>query len=295
MACPLVLCLHHPSLLPPRPLTLLSSHKPCCQRHADCLHFASCATRACRLDSHHSNVIWHAPHHPFALYIAAWVCPLSCLVFACVQLSTGHWPMVNRANGPRSSLFFCNLYVPHSLIVPYLHRLYYILSASWVLLGGRPHSYTWTATMGPSFHTTTMHPNLLQTPTLHTSECVLTMSKLFVALASSTLHKVFCIGTAAIIPAMRIRWQHSISNSGTSVDMEAVEVKVVQGIMLPIVGGEDGIPHALWKHFVDVQERWVKWEGWGMPCTVADTEGPWASTTSTPTLRSNDTDTDTTS
>jgi len=79
---------------------------------------------------------------------------------------------------------------------------------------------------------------------------------------------------AAVIPAVRIRWQCSSSNSGTSVDVEAAEVKVVQGIVLPIVGGEDGIPHALWERFVDVQEGCIEWEGWGMPCTVADTEGP---------------------
>ena len=194
MAHPLVLHLHHPSLSPPHPLTPLSSHKPCCRQYTDHLGFTSCATRVHRLDSCHSNITQHAPHHPFALYIAAWVCPLSCLVFACIWLSTGHWPTVNWANGPHSSSFFCNLYVPHSFVVPYLHRLYYVLSASWVLLGGRPHSYMQTATIGPSFHTTTMHPNLPQTPTLHISEHILTMSKLFVALASGTLHEVFCIG-----------------------------------------------------------------------------------------------------
>jgi len=128
--------------------------------------------------------------------------------------------------------------------------------------------------MGPSFHTTATHPNLPQTPTLHTSERVLTMSELFTALASGTLREVFCIGMAAVIPATCIRWQRSSSDSGTSVDVEAAEAKVVQGIVLPVVGGEDGIPHALWEHFVDVQEGRVKWEGWGVPCAVADTEGP---------------------
>jgi len=95
-----------------------------------------------------------------------------------------------------------------------------------------------------------------------------------VALASSTLHEVFYIGMAAVIPAMHIRWQHSSSDSSPSVDVEAAEAKAVQGIMLPVVGGEDSIPHTLWKHFVDVQEGCVKWEGWGVPCAVADTEGP---------------------
>jgi len=73
---------------------------------------------------------------------------------------------------------------------------------------------------------------------------------------------------------MHIRWQCSSSDSGTGVDVEAAEVKVVQGIVLPIVGGEDSILHALWEHFVDVQEGCVKWKGWGMLCAVADTEGP---------------------
>jgi len=59
-----------------------------------------------------------------------------------------------------------------------------------------------------------------------------------------------------------------------SVNVEAAEAKVVQGIMLPVVGGEDSILHTLWKCFVDVQEGQVKWEGWGMPCAVANTEGP---------------------
>ena len=48
----------------------------------------------------------------------------------------------------------------------------------------------------------------------------------------------------------------------------------MQGIVLPIVGGEDSILHALWEHFVDVQEGRVEWEGWGVPCAVTDTEGP---------------------
>ena len=41
--------------------------------------------------------------------------------------------------------------------------------------------------------------------------------------------------------------------------------------MLTIVGGEDSTPHALWEWLVDIQEGHVKWEGWGIPCAVADT------------------------
>jgi len=100
------------------------------------------------------------------------------------------------------------------------------------------------------------------------------MSELFVASAFGTLCEVFCISTAAVIPAMRIRWQHSSSNSGPSVDVEAAEAEAVQGIVLPVVGGEDSILHALWERFVDVQEGRVEWEGWGVPCAVANTEGP---------------------
>ena len=36
---------------------------------------------------------------------------------------------------------------------------------------------------------------------------------------------------------------------------------MVQGIVLPVVGGEDGIPHAPWEWLVDVQEGRVKKEG----------------------------------
>jgi len=100
------------------------------------------------------------------------------------------------------------------------------------------------------------------------------MSELFAALASGTLREVFCISTAAVIPATCIRWQCSSSDSGPSVDVEAAEVKAVQGIVLPVVGGEDSILHALWECFVDVQEGRIEWEGWGVLCAVADTEGP---------------------
>jgi len=76
----------------------------------------------------------------------------------------------------------------------------------------------------PVPHTTATLPNLPQMPTLHTSECTLTMSELFAASASSTLRKAFCIGTAAVvIPA------------STSGDVEAAEANAVQGIVLPIV------------------------------------------------------------
>jgi len=71
------------------------------------------------------------------------------------------------------------------------------------------------------------------------------MSELFTASASGTLREVFCISMAAIIPTTHIRWQCSSSDSGPSVDVEAAEAKAVQGIVLPIVGGEDSIPHAL--------------------------------------------------
>jgi len=100
------------------------------------------------------------------------------------------------------------------------------------------------------------------------------MSELFAASASGTLREVFCISMAAVIPATRIRWQRSSSDSGPSVDVEATEAEAVQGIVLPVVGGEDSILHALWERFVDVQEGRIEWEGWGVPCAVADTEGP---------------------
>ena len=36
---------------------------------------------------------------------------------------------------------------------------------------------------------------------------------------------------------------------------------MVQGIVLPIVGGEDSIPHTPWEWLVDVQEGRIKKEG----------------------------------
>jgi len=36
---------------------------------------------------------------------------------------------------------------------------------------------------------------------------------------------------------------------------------MVQGIVLPVVGGEDSIPHAPWERLVDVQEGRVEKEG----------------------------------
>jgi len=74
-------------------------------------------------------------------------------------------------------------------------------------------SYMQIATMGPPFpstwplgdtgtHTTATLPNLPQTPTLHTSKHALTMSELIAASASGTLHKAFCIGTAAVVVVM---------------------------------------------------------------------------------------------
>jgi len=85
----------------------------------------------------------------------------------------------------------------------------------------------------------------------HTSKCALTMSELFTASASSTLREVFCIGRAAIIIPL------CASDGSTA----AVEVKAVQGIVLPVVGGEDSIPHAPWEQLVDVQEGHVEKEG----------------------------------
>jgi len=64
---------------------------------------------------------------------------------------------------------------------------------------------------------------------------------------------------------------------------------VVQDIVLTVVGGEDSTPHVLWEQLVDIQEGRVKWEGWGIPCAVADTAR--TSTISTPTLRPDDTNT----
>jgi branched-chain amino acid aminotransferase len=47
---------------------------------------------------------------------------------------------------------------------------------------------------------------------------------------------------------------------------EAVQV---QDIVLPVVGGEGSVAHALWERLVDIQEGHVEWEGWGVPCLCA--------------------------
>jgi branched-chain amino acid aminotransferase len=105
---------------------------------------------------------------------------------------------------------------------------------------------------------------LPQLPTdvrLHTAERTLTMSELFAAAGAGTLREVFCVGTAAVvIPATRIGWQR---RGGGSADAE------VQDIVLPVVGGEGSLAHALWERLVDIQEGRIEWEGWGVPCDVA--------------------------
>jgi len=53
--------------------------------------------------------------------------------------------------------------------------------------------------------------------------------------------------------------------------VEAAEAKAVQDIVLSVVGEEDSTLHALWERLVDIQEGHVEWEGWGVPCAVADT------------------------
>ena len=66
-------------------------------------------------------------------------------------------------------------------------------------------------------------------------------------------------------------------------------MKVVHDIVLTVVGGEDSTPHALWERLMDIQEGRVEWEGWGVPCTVADTAQ--TPTISTPTPCPDNTDT----
>jgi len=104
-------------------------------------------------------------------------------------------------------------------------------------------------------HTTAL-PHLPTDVRLHTTERPLTTSELFAAAGAGTLREVFCVGTAAVvIPAARIGWQRRA-------DAE------VQDIVLPVVGGEGSLAHALWERLVDIQEGRVEWEGWGVPCDV---------------------------
>ena len=105
---------------------------------------------------------------------------------------------------------------------------------------------------------------LPQLPTdvcIHTTERALTMSELFAAAGAGTLREVFCVGTAAVvIPAARIGWQRR------GVDGAEAEV---QDIVLPVVGEEGSLTHALWERLVDIQEGRVEWEGWGVTCDTA--------------------------
>lgn len=91
------------------------------------------------------------------------------------------------------------------------------------------------------------------------------MSELFAASRAGTLREVFCVGTAAVvIPAARIGWQRRAGGSADSAETEVLD------IVLPVVGGEGSLAHALWERLVDIQEGRIEWEGWGVPCDVAD-------------------------
>ena len=116
-------------------------------------------------------------------------------------------------------------------------------------------------------HTThaTALPQLPADTRLHIAERPLTMSELFAAAKAGTLREVFCVGTAAVvIPAARIGWQRRVSGDGASADADA-EMRI-QDIVLPVVGEEGSLAHALWERLVDIQEGCVEWEGWGVPC-----------------------------
>ena len=116
------------------------------------------------------------------------------------------------------------------------------------------------------------------------------MSELFAASSNGTLREFFCVGTAAVvIPAARIGWQRQrqqqrchINGDNSNSDSEnkdntrksngtdAEEVEQVEDIVLPIVGGEGSVAHALWERLVDIQEGRVEWEGWSVPCFCED-------------------------
>lgn len=101
-------------------------------------------------------------------------------------------------------------------------------------------------------------PQLSTDVRLHSAERPLTMSELFAASSAGTLREVFCVGTAAVvIPAARIGWQRRADDGE------------VQDIVLPVVGGEGSLAHALWERLVDIQEGRVEWEGWGVLCDGA--------------------------
>ena len=108
-------------------------------------------------------------------------------------------------------------------------------------------------------------PQLPTDARLTTAERPLTMSELFAAAEAGSLREVFCVGTAAVvIPAARIGWQRRVGNDGADADAKMQ----IKDIVLPVVGGEGSLAHALWERLVDIQEGRVEWEGWGVPCDV---------------------------
>jgi branched-chain amino acid aminotransferase len=121
-------------------------------------------------------------------------------------------------------------------------------------------------------HTTAL-PHLPLTLHLHAAECTLMMPELFAASASGMLREVFCVGTAAVvIPTTQIGWQRCCCRvvDGAEAEDEADgESTQVQDIVLPVVGGEGSVAHALWELLVHIQEGCVEWEGWGVPCDEA--------------------------
>ena len=104
------------------------------------------------------------------------------------------------------------------------------------------------------------------------------------------LCKVFISACSCCIPSaasmMCSSWQRYWWRCGSS------KAKVVQDIILTIVGGEDSTPHVLWEWLMDIQEGCIKWEGWGILCAVTNTAR--TSTISTPTLHLDDANADTT-
>jgi branched-chain amino acid aminotransferase len=126
------------------------------------------------------------------------------------------------------------------------------------LLSHRPHT-TALPHLPPTLHN------------LHAAERTLTMPELFAASASGTLREAFCVGTAAVvILAARIGWQRRrrcvVGGAEAEADGETTQV---EDIVLPVVGGEGSVAHALWERLVDIQEGRIEWEGWGVPCDEA--------------------------
>jgi len=173
------------------------------------------------LNSHHYNDIIHTPLHFHSLR-----CHTG-LLSADLTLFSSSWPPFHAYS---ASSMLVSIALDSTQALP--------------CQGGRQY---WPP-LSPCF---CMFPVLLLSLTF--ADCITYLSVLWPC-PSSLQHwyltpctKSSALHSSVIIPAC-IRWQCS----STGGDVEAGEAKAVQKIILPIVGREDSIPHALWEQLMDI-------------------------------------------